>query len=74
MVIDHGGEVVAKYCGLAAQTDVSKSQVIEKGTVLGTLANVPCEQKDESHLHFETLVTSQAKDPLAVLNMLNKTE
>ena len=71
IVVDHGGGVIAKYCGLGKDTAVEKEQILEKGTVLGTLATIPCEQKDESHLHFETTVNSESKDPIAVMNMLN---
>ena len=51
-----------------------KGQVVEKGAALGVLAQVPCEQKDESHLHFEMQVKGETKDPLAVMNMLNNKE
>lgn len=74
VVIDHGGDVLAKYCGLATETKVEKGQVVEKGAALGVLAQVPCEQKDESHLHFEMQVKGETKDPLAVMNMLNNKE
>ena len=71
IVADHGGGVIAKYCGLGKDTAVEKEQILEKGTVLGTLAVIPCEQKDETHLHFETTVNSESQDPIAVMNMLN---
>lgn len=74
VVIDHGADVVAKYCGLGNEPAVSKDQVVEKGTVLGTLAVVACEQKDESHLHLEMRVKDEVQDPLAVMNMLNNKE
>ena len=74
VVIDHGGEVVAKYCGLGNKTQLAQGQIVEKGTVLGTLALVPCEQKDESHLHFEMTVTGEVQDPIAVMNMNAKSE
>jgi|GEM_PF-5574359 len=74
VVVDHGAQVTAKYCALGTETNVSKGQVIEKGAVLGTLAVIPCEQKDESHLHLEMRVDNEVQDPLAVMNMLNKSE
>ena len=74
VVIDHGGEVLAKYCGLGSELSISKGQVVEKGTVLGTLATVPCEQKDESHLHFEITVAGAVQDPIGVMNMNSKSE
>ena len=74
VVIDHGGSVTAKYSGLASETKVSAGQIIEKGAQIGTLAKVPCEQKDESHLHFEISVNEEVQDPIAVMNMTNSKE
>ena len=70
-VIDHGDSVIAKYCGLAKDTAVEKGQVVDRGTVLGKLGMIPCEQKDESHLHLEMTVGSEVQDPIAVMNMMN---
>ena len=74
VVIDHGGEVTAKYCGLGTETKLNVGDVVEKGAVLGSLATVPCEQKDESHLHFEVKVAGEVQDPIAVMNMQNEKE
>ena len=73
-VIDHGGEVIAKYCGLGSETKLETGQVVEKGAVLGNLASIPCEQKDESHLHFEIKVAGEVQDPIAVMNLQNSAE
>ena len=73
-VIDHGGEVVAKYCGLGSETKLNTGDIVEKGSVIGTLATVPCEQKDESHFHFEIKLSGKVQDPIAVMNMQNEKE
>ena len=74
IVVDHGGGVVAKYCSLGKETAVEKGQLVEKGTVLGTLGTIPCEQKDESHLHLEIAVNGEVKDPIAVMNLASVKE
>lgn len=51
--IDHGGKLVAKYCGLNT-VNVSEGDYVTIGQTLGTLGTVPFELNSESHLHFET--------------------
>ena len=74
IVVDHGGEVLAKYCGLAKDTAVEKGQLVDSGTQLGTVGVIPCEQKDESHFHLEMTVNSEVQDPIAVMNMMESKE
>ena len=71
IIVDHGDGVLAKYCGFGKETAVDKNEVVEKGTVLGTLGTIPCEQKDESHLHLEMQRNGETVDPIAVMNMVN---
>lgn len=73
-VIDHGGEVTAKYCGLGSEIKLNAGDIVEKGAVIGTLATIPCEQKDESHFHLEIKVGGEVQDPIAVMNMQNEKE
>ncbi|MCD7872934.1 MAG: M23 family metallopeptidase [Clostridiales bacterium] len=68
--IDHGGKLVARYCGLDS-VSVSKGSRVEIGQVLGTLGSVPFESSLESHLHFETKVDGKYVNPL---NVMGKTE
>ncbi len=65
--IDHGGKLVAKYCGLESVA-VKKGSRVNIGNKLGTLGAVPCEGSDEAHLHFETELDGKPVNPLDVMN------
>ncbi|HIW85138.1 MAG TPA: M23 family metallopeptidase [Candidatus Eubacterium faecipullorum] len=64
--IDHGGKLVARYCGLDS-VSVSAGSRVEAGQEIGTLGSVPFEASLESHLHFETLLDGAYVDPLTVM-------
>lgn len=64
--IDHGGTLVAKYCGLASAS-VSEGDEVQIGQVIGSLGTVPFEQASASHLHFETKLGGEYVDPLSVM-------
>lgn len=64
--IDHGGKLVAKYCGLDT-VNVSAGDYVTIGQALGTLGTVPFEAKSEGHLHFETKLDGQYVNPLDVM-------
>ncbi len=64
--IDHGGTLVARYCGLES-VSVSAGSSVEIGQEIGTLGSVPFETSLESHLHFETLLDGVYVDPLSVM-------
>ncbi len=64
--IDHGGKLVAKYCGLDT-VNVSEGDYVTIGQTLGTLGTVPFELGSESHLHFETAVDGKNVNPLDVM-------
>lgn len=68
--IDHGGKLVAKYCGLDS-VNVSVGSSVSQGQEIGTLGSVPFESSLESHLHFETVLDGEYVDPL---NVMGKTE
>ena len=65
--IDHGDGVVARYCGLDQNPNVSEGKEVRTGDRLGLLGSVPCEASEESHLHFEVRVNGTLTDPLEVL-------
>ncbi len=69
VVIDHGGTLVAKYCGLKSAT-VKKGSRVSIGKKIGTLGKVPCENALDSHLHFETSVDGKNVNPLEVMSKL----
>lgn len=64
--IDHGGQLVAKYCGLDSAS-VSAGDNVAIGGVIGTLGKVPCEATEEAHLHFETKLEGKSVNPLDVM-------
>lgn len=64
--IDHGGQLVAKYCGLESAS-VSAGDNVAIGGVIGTLGKVPCEATEEAHLHFETKLEGKSVNPLDVM-------
>ena len=73
VVIDHGGLIV-KYSALSSEGIVSKGDILKKGDKVGLADTVPCEQKDESHIHIEVLVNDEVVDPLAALNQVNNND
>lgn len=64
--IDHGGQLIAKYCGLDSAS-VSAGDNVAIGGVIGTLGKVPCEATEEAHLHFETKLEGKSVNPLDVM-------
>lgn len=73
-VINHGGGMTAKYCGLESKTAVKKGTLVSKGQKIGVLSVVPCEQKDDSHIHLEITVEDELADPLLAMNKTNTNE
>ena len=65
--IDYG-DFVARYCGLEQGTTVIIDDVVSKGDVVGKIATVPCESKQESHLHFEIVRGEAWADPMGVIS------
>ena len=68
--IDHGGKLVAKYCGLDS-VSVKKGSYVNIGNTIGTLGSVPIESKSSPHLHLETKVGGKTVN---LLNVMGKTE
>lgn len=66
VVVDHGGKLVVKYCGLES-ISVKKGKQIEIGNKIGTLGKVPCEDSGETHLHLEAKLDGVYVDPLTVM-------
>lgn len=64
--IDHGGKLVARYCGFDT-VNVSEGDYVTIGQTLGTLGAVPFELKSDSHLHFETILDGKSVNPLDVM-------
>jgi murein DD-endopeptidase MepM/ murein hydrolase activator NlpD len=66
VVIDHGANLVAKYCGLKS-VSVKKGSYVDIGNKIGTLGSVPAESALETHLHFETDLDGKPVNPLDVM-------
>lgn len=64
--IDHGGKLVARYCGLDS-VNVSEGDYVTIGQTLATLGDVPFEANAQSHLHFETKLGNKYVNPLDVM-------
>lgn len=66
VVIDHGGKLVVKYCGLKS-ISVKAGQQVDIGNKIGTLGKVPNEAGAETHLHLEARLDGQPVNPLDVM-------
>ncbi len=67
ITVDHGMEVFSTYCGVEAA--VKKGDVVKVGSVIGTLAEIPCEAKDAPHLHLEMRIDGNIVDPVAAIGI-----
>ncbi|MGN0531269.1 MAG: peptidoglycan DD-metalloendopeptidase family protein [Eubacterium sp.] len=68
--IDHGGRLIAIYCGLDS-VSVKPGRYVSIGDKIGTLGKVPCESDQGAHLHLVTKLDGKVVNPL---NVMNKTE
>ncbi len=66
--IDHGNEMLARYCGLKKGSTVKKGDPVKKGQTVAKLGTIPVEEADGSHLHLEITVNGTFVDPLAAMN------
>lgn len=65
--IDHGNNMVAKYCGLMKNPAVKKGDTVSAGKIIGRVGTIPTESADDIHLHFEVRISGEVSDPLAAL-------
>ena len=65
ITIDHGDNLIVKYAALNNVTLKSGNKV-KNGDNLGTVATVPCECADQSHLHIEAYKDSK---PISILSL-----
>lgn len=68
--IDHGGKLVARYCGMDT-VNVSEGDYVTIGQTIGTVGEVPFEVNEEPHLHFEMTFEGKTVNPL---DAMSKTE
>lgn len=59
------------YCGLSSDLNFDKGDEVKTGDTIGTVAQVPCESDDKSHIHIEIRVDNKLIDPLSVIENNN---
>ncbi|MBQ8503164.1 MAG: M23 family metallopeptidase [Clostridia bacterium] len=69
--IDHG-DFTARYCGLEQGTAIKNGDTVEKGDIVGKLGTIPCESRQESHLHFEAVKNSVTVDPMSAMGLVSE--
>ena len=67
ITIDHGGNLVAQYCGMDA-VNVSAGNYVTLGQDLGTLGTVPFEAEEAPHLQLISTMNMATVDPLKVMS------
>lgn len=60
------GEFTARYCGIEQGSAVGIDDIVSKGDTIGKVAAIPCESKQESHLHFEIVENGIWTDPVSI--------
>lgn len=63
------GNFSVYYCGMAENLMVSAGDNINRGDTIGAVGEIPCEAKDESHLHIEVTVGDKTIDPLLIISL-----
>ena len=61
------GKFTTKYCGLQQGTTVIIDDTVSKGDIIGKVASIPCESKQENHLHLEIVRDGVWIDPTSVM-------
>lgn len=61
------GDFTARYCGLKQGECVGINQILNKGDFVGKVADVPVENKQGVHLHFEIVRDGDYADPIKTL-------
>lgn len=68
ITVDHGGGVVADYCGVVPADGIIKGVIVSQGQKLGEIGEIPCEADAEfPHLHLEIIVDGEYADPLEIM-------
>lgn len=72
VVIDHGDGLIAKYCGLGKGSTVKAGEQVKINQKIGNLSEIPIENADGVHLHFETTLDGMTVNPMVALGMSEK--
>lgn len=65
--IDHGNNIVARYCGLSENLSVKEGNIVSAGTKLGLIGTIPSECADKTHLHLEFYQDEIPVNPEAII-------
>ena len=68
IVIEHGGGITVKYCGLGSIA-VKEGDKVATGDIIGTSGEIPCECADNPHIHIEVTVDGESVSPLSALSL-----
>lgn len=69
VIIDHGDGLIAKYCGLGKGSTVKAGEKVKINQKIGNLSEVPIENADGIHLHFETTIDGMTVNPIIAMGM-----
>lgn len=68
VVIDHGGGVIATYCGIEADSKLKRGVIVSESEKIGEISFVPSESDSQfPHLHLEIRVDGELCDPLEIM-------
>lgn len=65
--VDHGGGIIAKYCGLGRGSTAKKGDKLKMNDTVGMLGTIPVEEAQGAHVHLEIRVNGKVSDPLTVM-------
>lgn len=68
VTVDHGGGVVAYYCGLGDTVMVKVGDSVDTAQEIGSVKSVPSECVEESHLHLGIQKDGAWVDPMSLLD------
>lgn len=67
--IDHGEGLIARYCGLGKGSTVDVGEKVKINQRIGNLSEIPIENGDGIHLHFETTLDGVTVNPIVALGL-----
>lgn len=68
VVVDHGGGVVATYCGVVVDSELKRGFIVSESEKIGEIGFIPAESDSEfPHIHLEIRVDGELCDPLEVM-------
>lgn len=68
VVIDHGGGVVATYCGVEVDSELKRGVTVSESEKIGEVSFIPMESDAEfPHLHLEIRTDGELCDPLEIM-------